>query len=104
MKESAEITLDHGHSSGKLFVLDISGQPCKKMQLKSFRDATKALLRWKFQVQDLLHEPEVLLVSLAHLVARMGWAHAKGLKGTDSYTQNHTSLISPICDMGLGHA
>ena len=53
----------------------------------------KAVLGWKFQVQDLLHEPEVLLVSLAHLVTGMGWAHAKGLKETDS----------PICRMGLDH-
>ena len=64
----------------------------------------KALLRWKFQVQDLLHESEVLPVSLAHLIARMGWAYAKGLKGTDPYPPNYTSLISPICCMGLGHA
>ena len=32
----------------------------------------KAILGWKFWIQDLLHEPEVLPVSLAHLVARMG--------------------------------
>ena len=31
----------------------------------------KAVLGWKFWIQDLLHESEVLLVSLAHLVARM---------------------------------
>ena len=31
----------------------------------------KAPLRWKFWVQDLLHEPKVLPASLAHLVARM---------------------------------
>ena len=64
----------------------------------------KAVLGWKFWIQDLLHEPEVLPVSLAHLVARMGWAHAKGPKGTNPYPPNHTSSISPICRMGLGHA
>ena len=64
----------------------------------------KALLRWKFWVQDFLHELEVLLVSLAHLVACLGWAHAKGLKGTDPHPPNHTSSISPINHMGLGHA
>ena len=55
----------------------------------------KAVLGWKFWIQDLLREPEVLLVSLAHLVARMGWGHIKGLKGTDPYPPNHTSSISP---------
>ena len=64
----------------------------------------KAVLEWKFWIQDLLHEIEVLLVSLAHLVARMGWAHAKGPKGIDLYPPNHTSLISPISHMSLGHA
>ena len=54
-----EITLDHGHLSGKLFVQDISGQTCKKMQLRLFRGAIKALLMWKFQVQDFLHDPKV---------------------------------------------
>ena len=37
----------------------------------------KTILGWKFWIQDPLHEPEVLPVSLAHLVARMSWAHAK---------------------------
>ena len=55
----------------------------------------KAILGWKFWIQDLLYEPEVLLVSLAHLVERMGWAYAKSLKGTDPYPPNHTSSISP---------
>ena len=64
----------------------------------------KALLRWKFWIQDLFHEPKVLPVSLAHLVARMGWAHAKGLKGTDPYPQNNTFSISLMSHMGLGHA
>ena len=64
----------------------------------------KAVLGWKFWIQDLLHEPEVLPMSLAHLVARMGWSHAKGLKGTDPYPPNHTFSISPISCMGLDHA
>ena len=64
----------------------------------------KTVLGWKFWLQDLLHEPEVLPVSLAHLVACMGWAHAKGPKGTDPYSPNHTSSISSISRMGLGHA
>ena len=55
----------------------------------------KAILGWKFWIQDLLYEPEVLLVSLAHLVERMSWAYAKSLKGTDPYPPNHTSSISP---------
>ena len=63
----------------------------------------KAILGWKFWIQDLFHEPEVLPVSLSHLVARMGWAHAKGPKGTVPYLLNHTSSISPISHMGLGH-
>ena len=42
MKESAEITSDHGDSLGKLFVQNIFGQPYKKMQLKSSKDATSA--------------------------------------------------------------
>ena len=37
----------------------------------------KAVLGWKFWIQVLFHEPEVLQVSLTHLVARIGWAHAK---------------------------
>ena len=31
----------------------------------------KAVLGWKFWIQDLFHELEVLLVSLTHLVAHM---------------------------------
>ena len=31
-----------------------------------------------------------------------GLAHVKGPKETDPYPPNHTSLISPICRMGLG--
>ena len=62
----------------------------------------KAVLGWKFQVQDLLHEPKVLPLSLAHLVAQMGWAHAKGPKETDSYPPNHTSSISTNMSHGLG--
>ena len=66
-----------------------------KLKIKdTVTQSIKALLRWKFWVQDLLHEPEVLPVSLAHLVVRMGWAHAKGPKGTDPYSLNHTSSIS----------
>ena len=42
-------------------------------------------------------------MSLIHLVARMGWAHAKGLKETP-YTSNQTALIFPICRISLGHA
>ena len=45
----------------------------------------KTLLRWKFWVQDLLNELEVLLVSLTHLVARIGWAHVKCSKRTNQY-------------------
>ena len=55
----------------------------------------KTVLGWKFWIQDLLYEPKVLPVSLAHLVARMGWAHVKDLKETNSYLPNHTSSISP---------
>ena len=40
----------------------------------------KFVLGWKFWIQDLLHEPDVLPASLAHLVARMGWAYVKGPK------------------------
>ena len=61
----------------------------------------KAILGWKFQVQDLLHEPKVLLVSLAHLVTGMGCAHAKGIKETDSYPPNHTFSIFPNMSHGL---
>ena len=64
----------------------------------------KTIFGWKFRVQDLLHEPKVLLVSLAHLVACMCWAHAKGLKGIDPYPPNYTSLISLVSHIGLGHA
>ena len=55
----------------------------------------KALLRWKFWVQNLFHELEVLPVSFAHLVECMGWAYAKDPKGADPYLPNHTSSISP---------
>ena len=61
----------------------------------------KAVLGWKFQVQDLLHDLEVLLVSLAHLVTGMSWAHAKGLKETDSYPPNQTFSIFPNMSHGL---
>ena len=37
----------------------------------------KALLGWNFPVQDLIYVLEVVPVSLSHLVAHMGWAHAK---------------------------
>ena len=63
----------------------------------------KALLGRKFRVQDLLHEPKVLLVSLAHLVAHISWAHAKGSKETDLYPPNYTSSVSPICNMSLAN-
>ena len=79
----------------------------KKFEQKLWATITqsiKSILRWKFWIQDFLHEPEVLLVSLTHLVARMGWAQAKGPKETDPYLSNHTFSISPICRMGLGHA
>ena len=62
----------------------------------------KTVLGWKFWIQDLLHEPKVLPVSLAYLVARMGWAHAKSLKGTDAYSPNHTFSIFPNKSHGLG--
>ena len=62
----------------------------------------KAVLGWKFRVQDLIHEPKVLLVSLTHLVAHMCWAHAKGPKETDPYPPNHTSSISPNKSHELG--
>ena len=42
-----------------------------------------------------------LLVSLAHLVARMGWAHAKGPKGTSPYPPNHAPSVSPNKSHGL---
>ena len=63
----------------------------KKAGLKirgTVTQSIKALLRWKFWVQDLLYEPKVLPVSHAHLVARMGWAHAKDSEGTDPYPPN----------------
>ena len=85
---------------GKLCVL---GK--KLVEQKSWATVTKnikAILGWKFWIQDLLHEPEVLSVSLAHLVARKGWAYAKGSKGTDPYPPNHTSSISPNKLHGLG--
>ena len=62
----------------------------------------KTVLWWKFWIQDLLHELEMLSVSLAHLVARMGWAYAKSPKGTNPYPPNHTSSISPNKSHGLG--
>ena len=37
----------------------------------------KTILGWKFWIQDPLHEPEVLPLFLAHLVARKGWAYYK---------------------------
>ena len=43
----------------------------------------------------------MLPLSLAHLVAQMGWAHAKGPKETDSYPLNHTSSISTNMSHGL---
>ena len=43
-------------------------------------------------------------MSLAHLVACIDWTHAKGSKETHTYPPNHTSLISLICCIGLGHA
>lgn len=57
-------------------------------------------LGWKFRVQNLLYDLEMLLVSLTHLVACIGWAHTKGPKGTNSYSSNHTPSISLICYMG----
>ena len=72
--------------------------------LSTVNQSIKIVLGWKFWVQALLHEPEVLPMSFAHLVACMCWVHAKGPKGTDPYPPNHTSLISPISQMGLGHA
>ena len=82
---------------------------CSKIRLglklwPTVTQSIKAVLGWKFWIQDLLHELEVLLVFLAHLVACMGWAHVKGPKGTDPYIPNHTFSISPISHMGLGHA
>ena len=54
---------------GKLCVL---GK--KLVEQKSRATVTKnikAILEWKFWIQDLFHEPEVLPVSFALLVARM---------------------------------
>ena len=64
----------------------------------------KALLWWKLQEQDLIHEPEVQPVSLTHLVACMCWAYAKSSKETDPFPPNHTSSIFPINRIGLDHA
>ena len=64
----------------------------------------KTLLMWKFWIQDLLHEPKVLPVSFAHLVACMGWAHAKDPKEANPYPPNNTFSISLMSHMGLGHA
>ena len=72
----------------------------KKVKKKSWitdNRCIKTLLGWKFRVQDLFHEFEVLLVSLAHLVAHIGWAFTKCSYETDPYPQNHFSSISPIC-------
>ena len=70
----------------------------KIVEYKSWATVTqsiKIVLGWKFWIQDPLHELEVLPLSLAHLVARKGWAYAKGPKGIDPYPPNHTSSISP---------
>ena len=55
-----------------------------------------------FKLLDL--EARLVAVTLAHLVARMGWAHTLSSKETDPYPPNRTPSISPICRMGLGHA
>ena len=50
------------------------------VELKSWvtvSQSIKALLGWKFPVQDLIYVLEVVPVSLSHLVAHMGWAYAK---------------------------
>ena len=47
----------------------------KRLRQKLWATVTqsiKAVLGWKFWIQDLLYEPEVLPVSLTHLVACMG--------------------------------
>ena len=75
------------------------------LELKLYAIVTqsiKTILGWKFWIQDLFHEPDVLPVSLAHLVAHMGWAYAKSPKGTDPYPPNHTSSISPNKSHELG--
>ena len=90
-------SIDKASHLGQLCVL---GPPKKKVKQKSWitdNRCIKALLGWKFQVQDLFHEFEVLLVSLAHLVVHIGWAYAKCSYETDPYPPNHISLISPIC-------
>lgn len=82
-------------------------RPKKKVKQKSWTTdnrCIKSLLGWKFRVQNLFHEVEVLLVYLAHLVAHIGWPYAKCSNETDPYPPNHTSSIFPICHMGLGHA
>ena len=66
------------------------------------RQSIKALLGWKFHVQDLLHEPEVQPVSLTHLVTYMDWAHTKGLKENDPYPPNHIFSIFSNRSHGLG--
>ena len=46
----------------------------RMVEQKSWATVTKnikAILEWKFWIQDLFHEPEVLPVSFALLVARM---------------------------------
>lgn len=64
----------------------------------------KPFLGWKFWVLDLLHKPQVPQASLAHLMARMDWAHVKSLIETNPNPPNHASSISPTIYMGLGHA
>ena len=77
----------------------------KMLEQKSWATVTqsiKTVLGWKFWIQDLLYEPKVLPMSLAHLVACMGWAQAKDPKEIDPYSPNHTSLISSNKSHGLG--
>ena len=94
------VVADKASHSGQLWVL------CKKSVEQKSRatvnQSIKVLLGCKFRVQNLLHEPKMLLMSLTHLVARMGWAHAKSPKETDLYPPNHTSSISPNMSHGLG--
>ena len=64
----------------------------------------KAVLGWKFWVQDLLHEPEMLPMSPAHLVARIDWVNAKGSKRNRPIpSKPHFLNFSQISRMGLGH-
>ena len=55
----------------------------------------------KFKVQNLLHEPEVLPVSFANLVACMNWTHAKGPKEPIHILQTTLPQFLLICHMGL---